>query len=614
MVTVLAGIALFACVAAIAAVLGASHGGERTLVMPEGGIGVGAVRGGGGAIDTGANDDRYIKKGGPTHRPLSGGHRVGVEEHDLPDGAALVARSGEGVNGEALPPWTGTQCIGGGLLTDKKLLSNCRKGRVERQWCDRIAAAHSSAEPLCGQYAAGVFGVGTSSSGNANSATNNKSVVSALSPNALEAVRRSLVEGIAAQKVTAHQCNTPRTFGGVVERGTVAFSEVAPSSDSLSNSNRHDKGPSTANGQRIVLASRLCPSFSYIPLGAPVASVLHYHAAVAGRPFCRRGILFTGDSMMRQLMLHLISAVRDGGGGMRRSSSASASPSLSDDRGSPMDHYFHTDALYVVRRGGSDALIVLDSAASKTEPFAARTLRRWFPGYLDEPIASEDSFGDDGVGEDDDVLFAILYLWDIMPSTHRKEPFRMPRLALHIGAFMYWWNNKGQLAELEPYLAAMTSHLAANPQQAFIHVTAPATKEGTFGGVLDSIRIPRNRRMALFVDEEDHARHQQQQQQQKNAGGEGHGAAAEAAHLGRRQRWLLDFSGIADANNVAPSDGGGASSSPLISKTADGIHYGCIWLPKYPETVKGMKDNGMGCKDPMNAAVSQWLLALLLRM
>jgi hypothetical protein len=60
---------------------------------------------------------------------------------------------------------------------------------------------------------------------------------------------------------------------------------------------------------------------------------------------------------------------------------------------------------------------------------------------------------------------------------------------------------------------------------------------------------------------------------------------------------LLDYSNMAEVHH--------------FPKTKDGIHYMCIWTPKYPDVVKMQKYNANNCEDPMGLAVVQWLANLI---
>jgi hypothetical protein len=162
----------------------------------------------------------------------------------------------------------------------------------------------------------------------------------------------------------------------------------------------------------------------------------------------------------------------------------------------------------------------------------------------------------------------VLFLWDAKPSAFRRE-FLTVRPRLHVAAFMYWWQNKDKLSDIDGFVDAVDGHMARHAGARLVFLTTPWTAAKTFGGVEDRNRLPRNARVAKWV-----------------AGS----AAADRMHL-------LDFAAIADAKQ--------------FSKTLDGIHYMCIWTPKVPEAVTAQKENGRGCTDPMNYAVAQWLVNLV---
>jgi hypothetical protein len=107
-------------------------------------------------------------------------------------------------------------------------------------------------------------------------------------------------------------------------------------------------------------------------------------------------------------------------------------------------------------------------------------------------------------------------------------------------------------------------------------VTTPWTAPKIFGGVEPHTRIARNEKTARWIND-------------RRAAAEEVGGGASLS-----TRWsLLDFSSIAEVEHMP--------------KTKDGIHYMCIWTPKYHEAVTHQKFNYNGCRDPMSLAVVQWL-------
>jgi hypothetical protein len=271
------------------------------------------------------------------------------------------------------------------------------------------------------------------------------------------------------------------------------------------------------------------------------------------------GILFTGDSMTRQLMLRVVSY-------LRREAHFS-------------EHYFHEDGLYVMYEN-EDALMVLD-AEGKADMYDE--LREYFPGYLaaaDEIVlsAKRNTKEKTHVLKRGRLLLAMMFQWETKPSVYRKEFLRMQQIPLHIAAFMYWWQNKDPVSDIDDYMKAVESKLADEApafqkmalHKEYIFLTTPWTDPGLFGGVEARRRIERNAKVSSWI------------------------ASKQSVDSSSGTRWgLLDYSSIAEAEH--------------LPKTKDGIHYMCIWTPKYPLPVKMQKYNYQNCTDPMGLAVLQWL-------
>ena len=162
----------------------------------------------------------------------------------------------------------------------------------------------------------------------------------------------------------------------------------------------------------LVLRSRQCPHFSYLPSGgAAVAAILYRHAnpplpAGASDADRRRGIVFHGDSMMRQHFLRIIASVRNDA--------------------FPLDRYFKSNALYTVTASGDEFLLFSPEElvnykggpfsrqqrpSSGSSPFSRRLrilaiLDEWFPGYIDGFLADE-GHNAGGIGQGNDSLRAL---------------------------------------------------------------------------------------------------------------------------------------------------------------------------------------------------------------
>jgi hypothetical protein len=153
---------------------------------------------------------------------------------------------------------------------------------------------------------------------------------------------------------------------------------------------------------------------------------------------------------------------------------------------------------------------------------------------------------------------------------------------VHVAAWMYWWQKRDPLSDLDGYTAAMDKYHGAIEDAAsattYVYVTTPWTRDGVFGGVDEKIRVARNTCARNWL--------------LSSATSSASGGA------GAVRRMLLDYSGIA-----------GLKKFP---KTRDEIHYMCIWTKKLPDLVTAQKyvpENK--CVDRVNAAVSQMLVHLL---
>jgi len=214
------------------------------------------------------------------------------------------------------------------------------------------------------------------------------------------------------------------------------------------------------------------------------------------------------------------------------------------------DHYYHQDSYYVIFPS-RDALIV----TKKIKPKVASNI------HEEEP------------------LLEMYFHWDPRPSTFRKE-FLAVKPTLHIASYMFWWQNKDPAEQIDKYFSFMTDHISKQNKKAngddryrYMFVTTPWTAPKTFGGVEDKNRLPRNAKAVKWL------------------------TSLQAVPRIKPHVHLVDFAGIA--------------ALVKFPKTKDGIHYQCIWTPKYPELANNQKHNKNECRDPMNLAVLNWLVAIL---
>ena len=386
--------------------------------------------------------------------------------------------------GPSDPWWTGSLCMKGSLLTDRRLRSKCERGEIADVFCRNIRAGE-----LCGQYAEGTFR-----------------------------------EGRQWQSGQPRSFHPPLCDWPHFQALSRSVSTVALLISDQGEPRRRDA------------------ACSYWPNLDPQQLLRALRRNDAGPPST---ILWTGDSMIRQLFLRAIAMLRGDA--------------------NPADHYFHTDAMYVLWPT-RDALMPIETSALRSNRSLAAMVSRYFPGFAPSQGQAVSEVTEDA------PLLVMLFLWDPKPAEYRREPFAMHRVTTQISAFMYWWQMKSPITDIDPYLTRLPSLLDARSKATagsslYFFVTTPWTAPKTFGGVDDAVRIPRNQHVLDRL-----------------------------AQLGRRDVGIIDFSSLADA--------AGRNRFP---KTRDGIHYMCIWTPKFPEPINHQKVTANNCTDPMNAAVVRWL-------
>lgn len=418
----------------------------------------------------------------------------------------------------AAPTWIPQRCMRGTELTHPKLGKACREGPgsgtpIDRRYCAAILNKSTSAPPVCGQYATGTWETNV-----------------------------SLITGATLEEEVKRHLDAERCPAGLFRRPVTASGDGLRFAEAAAAHHHEDYS------HEDLILSACNNAFRYFGR-IELASILH-HASIARNG---RGILFTGDSMIRQLMLRVVSYIRG--------------------EAYFSEHYFHQDGLYLLYED-SDELLVLDGAGKSR---ASRELQALFPGYL--PAAEVASLGS-SYGSDKRVLLAMMFQWETKPSVHRKEFTRMLHSPLHVAAFMYWWQNKDAITDIEPYEKAVEAYAAQEAShwqkllahRDYIFVSTPWTDPGLFGGVEPAMRTARNKKIWEWIS----------------------GLQKRSMSPDSATRWsFLDYSGLADAHH--------------LPKTKDGIHYMCIWTPKFPDTITMQKYNYNDCRDPMGLAVVQWL-------
>ena len=388
-------------------------------------------------------------------------------------------------------------------------------------------------------------------------------------------------------------CHTAAAFGGPLAPSTLTFSGI---------------------GGHATLQSLACP-FAYAPFGAPLAAALHHHAARVGSAEGRRGIVVSGDSMMRQLFNHIVASVR----GYDKNIDYPAECDVLYTVGPEGDNYTVLSGPSAGHRNGSggDGMSRqchsrLDraegEAAAEAEERAEtvrRQLRHWFAGY-----DGSDGFAvGDGPKGAERSLFAVLFLWEpsssptlTPPNANEKISPPAARLATftNLSLVIAGLGATADLSAVTAFSDAAAQNLRAHPLQRLIYVTLPWRLRPRLKG--PPHEDPRNRHMHQWALQ---SGPQFTKKTQQLGGG----------HTLRRTflATILDFAAIADASVIAS-----ARIVPQPQQQSSGHQYAVKGttnlLFKCPATMLGDGSTEVGCRDPMNEALTQWLLQLLVRL
>ena len=391
-----------------------------------------------------------------------------------------------------------------------------RRSSQENSGADAEAARSSgrrirTRKSRCGYYASGMFGVSNDDpleapvvsfedstrvihrfkNSNRQPSSTNAVEPFALSTNSLAALYSAMRMVLAAESATGDpHCAAPMAFGAALHPSAVWFE---------------------GHGAMARLRSLACP-FEYLPYGAPIAAILHHHAAGSGAGKSltssssssasassffgfgggaggrRRGIAFVGDSMTRHLFSHIIMSLRG-----------------FDKYG---DRHFHEDCLYVVF-STHDEQHVLTHGSLRSSARLRALMGHWFEGYASRHAADrwpprrpyfgnmrpkhqqqQQSFAyGSGVGvgigvgggdsEEDYAeeakapLFALLFMWDTQPEDIlARRQTQLRNLALSVGGYHYWPTAEGGDGA-RVYHEFMDSHLARHKGQKHIISTIP---------------------------------------------------------------------------------------------------------------------------------------------
>ena len=235
-------------------------------------------------------------------------------------------------------------------------------------------------------------------------------------------------------------------------------------------------------------------------------------------------IVFSGDSMVRQMYLRLIEMIRN-------------DRPEKEDEFEYIEHYYHQDSYYAAS-AEKDVLLLSKSGNAKD--------------YFPDPSA---------------IQFELLFIWDPFPAKFSRAPFTTMKPTVVLASFMYWWKGRAPFSEVDEYVATAGAFLKEQPAAHLYYLTTPWTAKGTFGGVEDERRVPRN----AYVE-------------------------AKLAALRLPNAHVLDFAAFAGLGR--------------FEKTPDAIHYQCIFRPVMPKAikVKESKFKKSGCRDPVNR---NWAVVLL---
>ena len=234
-------------------------------------------------------------------------------------------------------------------------------------------------------------------------------------------------------------------------------------------------------------------------------------------------VVFSGDSMMRQIYLRLIQTIRN-------------DRPEKEDEFEYSEHYYHQNSYYAASTTKDVFLIQKNMPANST-------IDLYFPNK-------------------GDIHFELIFVWDPIPESFSRTPFRLHPTTI-IAGFFYWWNSP--VHKIDPYLTALDEFLVDNPGTQYFHMLTSWVKTIRADAVVsDSLRTERNlyltERLEIFPN----------------------------AHT-------LDYAAFADIRH--------------FPKTSDRLHYSCIYRKEYPAVLTLSESMIMktGCTDPINR---QWAVML----
>jgi hypothetical protein len=291
-------------------------------------------------------------------------------------------------------------------------------------------------------------------------------------------------------------------------------------------------------------------------------------------------ILFSGDSMMRQLFLRLISLLR---GQLEEPIS---------------EHYFHFDAVYILLDGKFDVFFPLHPKAKFAEFSTPQNIRRRVGKMLlkyglvsnstrgiaealmrPREISStngeqeEEALEEEGkIENNDNNNFLIMYYqWNVNIKAPNMDFLRL-KPAIHVASWMFHWHSFLPISLFDVYGDAVDEFQKTFENSLYVFISTPP---GNYmkKDVDSALRMERNEKIIQWLRKYDDG------DQKKN----------------KNNRLLVDFDKIAKLKD--------------LPKTADGTHYMCSWKNEFPSVVSDQKFIGENkCLEKMNAALAQILV------
>ena len=281
-------------------------------------------------------------------------------------------------------------------------------------------------------------------------------------------------------------------------------------------------------------------------------------------------VLFSGDSMVRQLFLRFVSYLRG-------------------DESPVIEHAAWGDITYVVYATGDALQVRLRKFWEQKKSVRMKAP----PPYLKKKkVYTEPVLQCNG-----DCLLQMEFYWDCYEESFNKRLFRQFDPGMHIHSFMYWFV-PNRWKGLSRFLQFVADHAAAVAQSGMgeyhhVYLNTPLLVPVSESVVTKNNAIVlRNRQLWRW-------------------------AAATQARLlalqndtGRPPNQtisIVDFSGLYE---LAKQDAGSIVADVMPRK--DDKHFMCTLEPKYPLRITSSRGDAMGCIDRSNLAVAFHLLHLLL--